>query len=217
MSAKPHVRPHQQRSCYHLGNVRSQLLRAAREILEAQGKEALSLRAISLRAGVALGTIYHHYESKHALLAGLAVEGFEELAGRMRQALNARGPADSGLRATGYAYIAFLCERPALYRLMFEAVDQGRTGEVIEAEDRAFQVIAQSIPLGATGRIPPAAAEHVAMAIWAWGRGIAAVGFSRGAPGEPPQRDALDSALAGLEAIFASGANATVPAQTVAK
>jgi AcrR family transcriptional regulator len=199
-----------------VGNVRTQLLRAARQILEEQGKEALSLRAISLRAGVALGTIYHHYDSKHALLAGLAVEGFEELAVRMRRALDQRDEA-SGLRATGYAYIAFLCDRPALYRLMFESVDQGRTREVIEAEDRAFKIIAESIPIGALRRTSPAVAEQVAMAIWAWGRGIAAVGFSRGAPGEPPQRSAVDAALAGLEAIFASGANAPGPAAAVAK
>ena len=32
---------------YHVGNVRSQLLTAAREILETQGKDALSLRAIA--------------------------------------------------------------------------------------------------------------------------------------------------------------------------
>lgn len=215
MSAKPAARQYPQR-CYHLGNVRTQLLRAARQILEEQGKEALSLRAISLRAGVALGTIYHHYDSKHALLAGLAVEGFEELAVRMRGALEHRGEA-SGLRATGYAYIGFLCDRPALYRLMFEAVDQGRAPEVIEAEDRAFRIIAESIPIGALRRTSPAVAEQVAMAIWAWGRGIAAVGFARGAPGEPPQRSAVDTALAGLEAIFASGANATSAAQGVAK
>lgn len=215
MSAKPKARHYPQR-CYHVGNVRSQLLRAARQILEDQGKEALSLRAISLRAGVALGTIYHHYESKHALLAGLAVEGFEELADRMRRALDERGEA-SGLRATGYAYIAFLCDRPALYRLMFESLDQGRTPEVVEAEDRAFKIIAESIPIGALRRTSPAVAEQVAMAIWAWGRGIAAVGFSRGAPGEPPQRGAVDTALAGLEAIFASGANVAIPGASVAK
>ncbi|HEX2559635.1 TetR/AcrR family transcriptional regulator [Phenylobacterium sp.] len=216
MSAKPQVRPHPPRSCYHLGNVRSQLLTAARDILEAQGKEALSLRAISIRAGVALGTIYHHYESKHALLAGLAVEGFEELARRMREALEHRGEA-SGLRAAGYAYIGFLCDRPALYRLMFESVDQGRTPEVMDAEDRAFQVIAEAIPIGAGRRTSPAVSEQVAMAIWAWGRGIAAVGFSRGAPGEPPRRSALDAALAGLEAIFASGANSSLAGAAVAK
>lgn len=215
MSAKPQGRPYPQR-CYHVGNVRSQLLRAAREILEQQGKEALSLRAISLRAGVALGTIYHHYDSKLALLAGLAVEGFEELSDRMREALGRRGEA-TGLQATGYAYIGFLCDRPALYRLMFESVDLGRTPEVIEAEDRAFRIIADSIQEGSVRRPSPEVAEQVAMAIWAWGRGIAAVGFSRGAPGEPPQRSAVDTALEGLKAIFAWGANPAVSGPAVAK
>lgn len=216
MSAQPNVRQHPQR-CYHVGNVRTQLLRAARQILEEQGKDALSLRAISLRAGVALGTIYHHYDSKHSLLARLAVEGFEELAARMRRALEERTEDQTGLLATGYAYIAFMCERPALYRLMFESVDLGRTPEVIEAEDRAFRIIADSILVASTRRPTPEVAEQVAMAIWAWGRGIAAVGFARGGQGEAPQRSAVNTALEGLKAIFAWGANSALPAAAVAK
>lgn len=189
------------RPAYHLGNVRAELMAAARRILERQGKEALSLRAISVQAGVALGTIYHHYPSKHALVAELAVEGFDELTRLMQRAFLERGE-EAGLRATGYAYLRFLSERPALYQLMFEAVDQGRREDVLAAEREAFQVIASSILHDAPA--PPRAdlAEAMAMAIWAWGRGIAALGFSRGRPGEGPQQAAVNSALRGLEALI---------------
>jgi AcrR family transcriptional regulator len=200
----------ERRRCYHLGNARGELLMAARDILEARGKAALSLRAISLRAGVALGTIYHHYASKHALLAWLAVEGFEELTRRMRQALETRGEGRP-IRAVGLAYVAFLTERPALYQLMFEEIDQGRQPEVLAAEAAAIQVIGEAVASVLGTAAQPDAAEPVALAIWAWGRGVAAFGFSRGAPGGPPQQAAVAMALRGLEGIFV-GSWAPAPA-----
>jgi len=45
-------------------------------------------------------------------------------------------------------------------------------------------------------------AHKIAEAIWAWGRGIAAVALSRGAPGCGPQRETLESAVEGLEALI---------------
>jgi AcrR family transcriptional regulator len=174
----------------------------ARQMLEEGGKGSLSLRAIALRAGSALGTIYHHYDSKHALLAGLAIEGFEDLSRRMQRALADRGETGS-LRAAGYAYISFLCERPALYQLMFEAVDEGRRPDVLAAENKAFGIIAEAVqgsPIAAAATVE--VVENVALAIWAWGRGIAAMGFARGEPGAEPQRRTVEAALQGLEAIF---------------
>ena len=47
----------ERRRTYHVGNVRSQLLSAAREILQEQGRVGLSLRAIADRGGVAPGTV----------------------------------------------------------------------------------------------------------------------------------------------------------------
>ena len=90
------------RRSYHVGNVRSQLSSAASALLESEGASALSLRAIARRTGVALGTVYYHYADKHALLAGLAVEGFRNLAEALHDAADARGEV-SGLRAAGMA------------------------------------------------------------------------------------------------------------------
>lgn len=186
----------------HSKSPRNDLLTVARQMLEEGGKDSLSLRAIALRAGAALGTIYHHYDSKHALLAGLAIEGFEELTRRMQRAFADRGETGS-LRAAGYAYIAFLCERPALYQLMFEAVDEGRRPDVLAAEAKAFQVMVEAVRASILAvEASNEMIENVALAIWAWGRGIAAVGFARGEPGAEPQRRTVETALQGLEAIF---------------
>lgn len=194
--------PDRARRAHQIRNPRNLILNVARRILEEGGREALNLRAISLEAKVSLGTIYHYYDSKHALLAGLAVEGFDELTRRMLRAFNTRGD-ETGLRATGYAYIDFLRERPALYQVMFDAVDRGEQPQVLEAEIRAFRVLADSIPFAPGAQIiSSATAEDMAQAMWAWGRGIAAVGFSRGGRSRPPETLTVESALNGLHAIF---------------
>jgi AcrR family transcriptional regulator len=185
------------RRSYHVGNVRNQLLAAARELLETQGKDALSLRAIAERAGVAPGTVYYHYADKAALLAGLAVDGFRQLAEAMRSAYAVRGE-EGGLRSTGRAFLDFLREKPALYQLMYEARDTGRRSEVAEAEAEAFTVSRTAIMADFADAYPEEVAHHVAEAIWAWGRGIAAVRFAHGEASE----DVVNSAVRGLEALI---------------
>lgn len=186
---------------YHVGNVRGQLLAAARGILQESGRSGLSLRAIADRAGVAPGTVYYHYADKAALLAGLAVDGFRQLAEAMRVAYDA-GPAEGGLRTTGMAYLSFLREKPELYELMFEALEDGRREEVTAAEAEAFAVSRQAIMADFAGLHAPEVAHKIAEAIWAWGRGIAAVALSRGAPGAGPRHETVESAVRGLEALI---------------
>ena len=185
---------------YHVGNVRGQLLAAARELLETQGIEALSLRAIAVRAGVAPGTVYYHYADKAALMAGLAVDGFRQLTEAMRGAYGRRGEA-SGLRSTGDAFLAFVREKPALYQLMYEARDAGRRAEVAEAEAEAVAVSRAAIMADFAEVYPEDVAQAVAEAIWAWGRGIAAVGLARGVSPEAGE-EAVRSAVRGLEALI---------------
>lgn len=191
----------ERRRNYHVGNVRGQLLAAARDILHESGRTGLSLRAIADRAGVAPGTVYYHYADKAALLAGLAVDGFRQLADAMRAAYESRGQ-EGGLRTTGYAYLAFLREKPELYELMYEARDAGRREDVAAAEAEAFAVSRAAIVADYEGLHPPELAHKIAEAIWAWGRGIACFSLSRGAPGAGPEDGALDSAVRGLEALI---------------
>ncbi len=191
----------ERRRTYHVGNVRGQLLAAARDILQEQGRVGLSLRAIAERGGVAPGTVYYHYADKAALLAGLAVDGFRQLAEAMRQAYEARR-GETGLRSIGFAYLNFLREKPELYELMYEALDAGRRQDVAEAEAEAFAVAREAIVHDFAGHHSTDLAHKIAEAIWAWGRGIAAVALSRGAPGCGPQRETLESAVEGLEALI---------------
>ena len=111
----------QAKDSYHHGNLRNLLLEAARRRLEAEGLEALSLRALAENAGVSKSAPYRHFANKHELLVALAADGFRDFA----EALAASSTASSGLTAIdglrdlARAYLLFAQDRPALYRHMF--------------------------------------------------------------------------------------------------
>ncbi len=65
------------------------LLDAGFALLEEEGPEALTITAVSARAGVASGTVYRRFGDKEGLLAGLQAEftaGFREEFGRRMSA-----------------------------------------------------------------------------------------------------------------------------------
>ncbi|MBV9511686.1 MAG: helix-turn-helix transcriptional regulator, partial [Caulobacteraceae bacterium] len=62
---------------YHHGDLRSALIAAAREALETAAPETVSLKALAARLGVSQPAPYRHFESREALLAAVAADGFE--------------------------------------------------------------------------------------------------------------------------------------------
>jgi len=161
------------RQPYHHGELRPALIRSARALLEEEGLEALSLRAVARRAGVSRQAPYHHFADKHALLAAVATEGFRELAAtslaRMQQAPDAR----ARLNASGVAYVVFAAANPSLFQLMFGGLG-GRFNQdeaLNAARKDAFAVIrAASADVPAVSRGTP---DLSAVAAWAFVHGLA--------------------------------------------
>jgi AcrR family transcriptional regulator len=109
---------------YHHGALRQALMDEAFRVLEKEGLEALSLRALAANAGVSKTAPYRHFADKHELLMTLAAEGFGALADALEasQAGSPNGSADvatAGIRSLSRAYLQFAIARPALYKLMF--------------------------------------------------------------------------------------------------
>jgi AcrR family transcriptional regulator len=102
---------------YRHGDLRNALIAAAREELAAGKYETLSVRELARRAGVAPNAFYRHFESKEAIFAALATEGFQQLAARF-DALPALTPKQR-LCLMSETYTGFAEEHPAQYRLMF--------------------------------------------------------------------------------------------------
>ena len=73
-------------------STRSELLRAANQVVEAQGVAGLTLDAVAREAGVSKGGLLYHFPSKDALIGGM----IEQLLAAFDAALAAQLAADTG-------------------------------------------------------------------------------------------------------------------------
>jgi AcrR family transcriptional regulator len=99
---------------------RKALVRAAAELLDEGGPDAVTLRAVGARAGVSRGAPYGHFEDKAHLLTQLAVDAWNSLAdevGHLRAEPDA-GPAET-LEQALLALIGLGRRQPHRYALMF--------------------------------------------------------------------------------------------------
>jgi len=86
-----------------------EIVAAARELLEAEGPEALSMRRLAERLGIRAPSIYKHLPGKDAVEAAVISDGFDELAVALDGA---------SLEELAAGYRAFARAHPHLYRLM---------------------------------------------------------------------------------------------------
>jgi len=107
------------RSTVHHGNLRQAAVDTAWAIISEDGPDALSLREVAKREGVAHRALYRHFADRDDLALAVAAEGFRRLAVKLQAALRRRG-ADENARATLMgAYVAFAVANPGPYRAMF--------------------------------------------------------------------------------------------------
>jgi len=126
------------KKAYHHGELRESLLEAARVLLEEDGPGGLSLRKVGRRLGVTPGAPYRHFEDKDAILAALAVRGFEGLCEMMLAEEDGGANGEERLRRAGLGYLEFASQNPELFRLMFGWMPSRDIPELCEAGDAAF-------------------------------------------------------------------------------
>jgi AcrR family transcriptional regulator len=189
---------------YHLGNVRNRLLDAAKTILEREGRDHLQLRSIAALTGVSAPTVYYHYADKRSLLCALARDGFQGLRAALTHAEGGE-TGGAGLSAVSAAYLGFVVEHPALYRLMYEVRDAARTPEVVPAEDEALSALREAVTRALGDEVVGEEADQAAEALWAFGRGAAAVGLARGRPSGAAPLAWIRQALLGLALLNGGG------------
>ena len=147
---------------YHHGELRTALVGAALDLLAENGADAVSLRAVARRAGVSAMAPYRHYPDKEALLAAVAVQGFNGLRDVLRAA-DYTAPAGQALVEQASAYVGYALDHPALFRLMFGPKRLGVHPELTAAGEAAYAVLAARVAAEA-----PANADRDARALGCW-------------------------------------------------
>lgn len=80
-------------------NLRERVLKAARETLVTEGYQALSMRSLARRAGVAPGTLYNYFRDKEEIVATLALADWQGALARMGAAAARASDLERGLAA----------------------------------------------------------------------------------------------------------------------
>lgn len=181
---------------YHHGDLRSALLAAAWEIVDRQGTEALTTRALAARVGVSHAAPAHHFADKSALLLALAAEGENRLAAAITAATkDARGAKDK-LRAAGQAYVKFALAHPATFRLL--AAHPAKTdASLAEASGRLHAAIADA----AGGAVSAGAPDAKTFAAWATLHGAACLALDAFVRKDLPKGGAEKAILALVEGL----------------
>lgn len=184
------------KSSYHHGDLRTALISAAVDILEAG--EPYSLRAVARRAGVSPTAPYRHFTDREALDSAVAVEGFKDLREQLAQTLASHTDvtaAPEALAELGVAYVNFALRRPAVFRLMFgNECDQSDSARV-QASQALHTVLNEALER----MLPAKASAELATALWGLAHGLAFLhldGKYRPAPTEKVAARVRDSVLA---------------------
>jgi AcrR family transcriptional regulator len=148
-----------------------QIVQAARQLLEQEGPEALTMRRLAERLGIRAPSLYKHLPDKAALEAAIIATGLEDIATTLQAALETATAADAEpLAALAGAYRAFALAHPHLYRLM---TDQPLPHDHLPpgVEARAAAPLLQA-----------AGNQDLARAVWAFAHGMVQLELARRFP-----------------------------------
>jgi AcrR family transcriptional regulator len=140
---------------YHHGALHEALLKAAEKVLERDGLQGLTLRAVAREAGVSHAAPTHHFGDLTGLVSELAAIGFRQFNAAMVEARSMPGSMLDKAMANAKAYVAYARAYPGLYGLMFrtERLDMTRPS-LHEAAHASFA--------GLAGAIAASRHEHIA-------------------------------------------------------
>ncbi|MFF0461725.1 TetR/AcrR family transcriptional regulator [Streptomyces mexicanus] len=172
----------------HAVRTRERILSAAANLLDREGRAAVSTRAVCAAAGVQPPTLYRLFGDKDGLLDALADYGFERYLVE-KQALGQTDDPVADLRRCWDLHVDFGLSRPASYILMYgEGRYRGGTAAGLETIGILRRTVAR---VAAAGRLRMSV-ERATRLMHANGLGVVLSLIST----PPPERDAGLSAAA---------------------
>jgi AcrR family transcriptional regulator len=118
---------------YHHGEVRQTTVKAALKLIEAEGADALTMRALAKAVGVDHRALYRHYPDRDAVLAEVAAEGYRQLLSQQKAACE--GVSDP-LQTAFEVYVRFALDRQHLHVLMLT-----RSRAAMETHERLWEAV----------------------------------------------------------------------------
>lgn len=195
------------KQAYHHGDLRRALVDAGLALVERDGVEGVTLRAVAREAGVSHAAPYHHFADKAALVEAIAVAGFDRLTAALQAALDdpERDPI-TRFAGTGRAYARFALEHEALFRLMNRPELRRDSPRVVAAAQAAYDVLVAAV-VGAqeVGSVAPGDPRPVARTAWAAVHGMVVLLIDGLLVDGPADRAGAEALVADLLARLGQG------------
>ena len=149
-------------------NPRTKILNAASELFLEGGGAALSVRAISKRAGLSTIGIYSHFQGKQGILDALYIEGFHLVRDAMHVVAEGKASKAQVLESC-LGYLTVGEQHEAHYRLIFGESDAGYEPsiEAIAARDEAFLKLVRVVGSYLDDDASMTERRQIALDIWA--------------------------------------------------
>jgi AcrR family transcriptional regulator len=100
-------------------DLRAEILKAATGAVERRGPASVTMREVAEQVGYSPTTLYLYFKDKDAILSGVVLEGFDDLAEFSNAAMVGPTLVDK-FRQRGRAYVMWGATHPSLYQLVFE-------------------------------------------------------------------------------------------------
>ncbi|MHA6203526.1 WHG domain-containing protein [Dyella soli] len=103
----------------HRAERESRIVAAARAIAERDGWDAVTVRRLAGEIEYSQPVLYSHFQNRDAIVAAVAIEGFQELTAALQEATRGSSGQRGALENAAKAYLDFALRFPALYEAMF--------------------------------------------------------------------------------------------------
>jgi len=161
--------PKAARAGYHHGALRQALLKSATKLLDKEGVEAVTIRAVARATGVSHAAPVNHFDSRNALLTAMAAGFFDDLARAIDKRVHAEGDSPARARAFAEALVAYGLSHPQRYRLLWRRDVLLEDGELQSAMDGIYDRLISEL---SGGRPQHRKSAHtVAIAMWSLAHG----------------------------------------------
>lgn len=133
----------------HKEEVRESIIRAAWQIVQEEGWQALSIRKIADAIEYSIPVIYSHFENKDAILLEFTKQGFRKLNVELTQARDGEKSPAGQLEKMAQAYLDFAFRNKEYYQLMYglgmptcetvrQVVELGQFSELVQGSIKAL-------------------------------------------------------------------------------
>lgn len=154
-------------------DLRVELLRAASELIDADGVEALTLRSVSARVGVSRQAPYLHFPDKRALLAAVACEGLRTERRWAREAIAAASNPRQVLMAILLAHMRLRRERPGTYQLAHGRIGKHEDPDLQREAIESFALVREAVRDVCAANEDIEVIRRRCMILWGLVRGLA--------------------------------------------